>query len=308
MKKFLSNILIFSLLFFAFDKLFIVVRNYTPQLEVDQRLEVLLRGKMDADLLIFGSSVGALGIIASTLSKELNIKAYNLSYPGSNIDFHEYLLRQVLVHGNKKPGTVLLAIDEPSELVQNSSINFRLERLYPLIKYPEIRDELVEREEKNKVLAQLFVLYQFNKSNFDLRQKHFTANDSILPCGSMPSYITTNKFPAEYEQSVSYYIRQNESKYLLNKFNSFVDLCYKNQINLVLVFPPKFKTRNQAFEARFKNLTKNKVLYFSYDDQNPAYRNKQFYVDASHLRNNGALLFSHDLANFLKSKNKLFNH
>ncbi len=305
MKKFLSNILIFSLLFFAFDKLFIVVRNYAPQLEVDQRLEVLLKGKMDADLLIFGSSVGARGIIASTISKELNIKAYNLSYPGSNIDFHEYVLRQVIAHGNKKPNTVLLTIDEPSELVQNNSINFRLERLYPLIKYPEVRNELVEREEKNKILAQLFVLYQLNKSNFDLRQKHFTVNDSILPCGSMPSYITTNKFPAQYEQLASYYNKENESEYLLNKFNSFVDLCYKNQINLVLVFPPKFKNRNQAFEQRFKELTENKALYFSYDDQNPAYRNKLFYVDASHLSTNGALLFSQEVANFLRAQNKI---
>jgi hypothetical protein len=305
MKKFLSNILIFSILFFAFDKFFIVVRNYAPQLEVDQRLEVLLKGKMDADLLIFGSSVGARGIIASTLSKELNIKAYNLSYPGSNIDFHEYLLRQVLAHDNKKPGTVLLTLDEPSELVQNSSINFRLERLYPLIKYFEIRDELVEREQKNKMLAQLFVLYQFNKSNFDLRQKQFTVNDSILPCGSMPSYTATTNFPAKYEQLPSYYDKENESIYLRNKFNSFVELCHKNQINLVLVFPPKFKNRNQAFEERFKELTENKALYYSYDDQNLAYRNKLFYGDASHLRTNGALLFSQELANFLRAQNKI---
>jgi hypothetical protein len=129
----------------------------------------------------------------------------------------------------------------------------------------------------------------------------------MLPCGSMPSYITTNKFPAQYEQLASYYNMQNESEYLLNKFNSFVDLCQKNQIKLVLVFPPKFKNRNHAFEKRFKNLTKNKALYFSYDDQNPAYRNKLFYVDASHLRTNGAALFTLDVANFLKEGNKI-NH
>jgi hypothetical protein len=79
-------------------------------------------------------------------------------------------------------------------------------------------------------------------------------------------------------------------------------LCCKNQITLVLVFPPKFKLRNLAFEERIKNLTESKALYFSYDDQNPAYRNKLFYEDASHLRTNGALLFSLDVANFLRAK------
>lgn len=302
MKHFIVKILIFSIVFFAFDKLFILLRNRAPELEVDKRMEVLLQGKMDADLLIFGSSVGARGIIASTLSKELNIKAYNLSYPGSNIDFHEYLLTQLLENGNRKPKTILLTLDEPSELILNSSINYRLERLYPLIKYPKVREELLVREEKSKLLSDLFVLYQFNKSHLDLRKKNFTAHDSIMNCGSMPSYTTTTNFPAKYEQLPSHYNKENESKYLLNKFNSFVDLCCKNQITLVLVFPPKFKLRNPAFEERIKNLTESKALYFSYDDQNPAYRNKLFYEDASHLRTNGALLFSLDVANFLRAK------
>jgi len=305
MKKFLSKILIFSLLFFAFDKLFILIRNYTPQLEVDQRLDILLQGKMDADILIFGSSIGARGIIASNLSKELNLKAYNLSYPGSNIDFHEYILRQALEHGNKKPKTVILTIDEPAQLIKNNSINFRHERLYPLVKYSEVRNELVLREEKNKFFAQLFVLYQLNKSNFDLRKKHFTIHDSIMPCGSMPSYNTTNNFPAKYEQLPSTYHKEKESKYLLSKFNSFVNLCYQNKINLVLVFPPKYKNRNKALEERFKFLTKNKALYFSFDDQNPVYRNKLYYEDASHLRTNGAIIFSQDLAIFLQHQSKI---
>jgi hypothetical protein len=304
MKKFLSKILIFSLLFFAFDKLFILLRNYTPQLEVDQRLEVLLQGKMDADLLIFGSSVGARGIVASTLSKELDLKAYNLSYPGSNIDFHEYVLRQVLENGNKKPKTVLLTIDEPAQLIENNSINFRNERLYPLVKYPKVRNELVDREEKNLLLSQLFVLYQLNKSNFDLRKKQFTIHDSIIACGSMPSYNRTNNFPAKYQFIPPIYNKEKESKYLLEKFNSFVNLCHQNQINLVLVFPPKYKNRNIVVEERFKFLTQNKAIYFSYDDQNPVYQNKLYYGDASHLRTNGALIFSHDLAIFLRNQSK----
>jgi hypothetical protein len=68
MKKFLLNILVFSILFFAFDKLFIYLRSASAERQVDKRLEVVINGKMDADLLIFGSSIGAQGIIASSLS------------------------------------------------------------------------------------------------------------------------------------------------------------------------------------------------------------------------------------------------
>jgi ABC-type siderophore export system fused ATPase/permease subunit len=49
-------------------------------------------------------------------------------------------------------------------------------------------------------------------------------------------------------------------------------------------------------------LTRNKASYLFYNDQNPAYQNKFYYVDASHLRANGAELFSHDVAQFLKAQ------
>lgn len=304
MKKFLINLIIFAALFFALDKLFILIRNRAPELEVDKRLEVLLQGKMDADVLIFGSSVGARGIIASTLSKELNCKAYNLSYPGSNIDFHEFILRQLLNNGNKKPSCILLTVDEPSALIANTSINFRLERLYPLVKYPQVRNELVERGEKNKFMNEIFILYQLNKSNLDLRKRNFTALDSILPCGSMPSYHVTNNFPSTYETKTVSYAIDKESPILLNKFISFVDLCAKNKIQLIIVYPPKYRLRNIAFEERIKSLTLNKAFHFMYDDSNSAYKTKLNFGDASHLTTNGALLFSIDVASFLSS-NKL---
>jgi hypothetical protein len=300
MKKFLNKILIFSVLFFAFDKIFILVRNYAPQLEVDKRLEIILQGKMDADLLIFGSSVGARDIIASLISKELNTKAYNLSYPGSNIDFHEYLLRQLLENKNKKPRTILLTVDEPNQLIENKSINFRLERLYPLLKYEQVRKELVKREDKNSILAQLFVLYLFNKSNFDLRKKHFTIHDTLQACGSMPVYATTKNFPTHFEQNSNYYDKSKESEYLLNKFNSFVNLCNSNNIKLIIVYPPKFRAKNISFEHRFKSITEQKALHYSYDDHKIEYQDQSYYNDASHLRMNGAILFSYDIINYLK--------
>jgi ABC-type siderophore export system fused ATPase/permease subunit len=70
----------------------------------------------------------------------------------------------------------------------------------------------------------------------------------------------------------------------------------------VLVFPPKFRPRNILFEERMISLTRNKASYLFYNDQNPAYQNKFYYVDASHLRANGAELFSHDVAQFLKAQ------
>jgi hypothetical protein len=302
MKKILLNILVFSILFFAFDKLFIYLRSAAAERQVDKRLEVVINGKMDADLLIFGSSIGAQGIIASSLSKELNIKAYNLSFPGSNVDFHEYLLNQVLINGNKKPKLVLLNVDEPAELIANTSINFRLDRLYPLVKYESIRDELNKREGKNKWFSQFLILYQLNKSNLDLRQKKFNTYDTILPCGSMPSYLTTNNFPSNYPSQALKYNIKDESPYLIKKFQSFINLCAKHHIKLVIVYPPKYRPRNKTFEERIQFLAGNKALHLMYNDQDSLYRDKINYIDASHLRTNGAHLFTKEVAIYLKAQ------
>ena len=94
--------------------------------------------------MVFGSSRGARNIIASQIEDSLSIEAYNLSYPGSDITFHEFMLRSVLKF-NKKPKIVLLVIDDPARVLPDEIIKFRLDRLYPLSKYDYINEELMSK-------------------------------------------------------------------------------------------------------------------------------------------------------------------
>src|SRR5262245_26022988 len=70
LKIFWIRIFIFSLCFFALDKLFVFQRNRISSLEVDTRLENIVSGQMNKDVLIFGSSRGARNIIASQITSE----------------------------------------------------------------------------------------------------------------------------------------------------------------------------------------------------------------------------------------------
>jgi hypothetical protein len=74
-------------------------------------------------------------------------------------------LQNCLRNGNKKPNLLILAVDNPAELEETPSIRFRFDRLYPLVKYPEIRNTLIEKGEKNKILSELFVIHQLSISN-----------------------------------------------------------------------------------------------------------------------------------------------
>ena len=185
MKKFIITILLFAVVFFLFDKLFYVFIYTAPSKEVDKRLELLITGNINKDLIIIGSSRGARNIIANQIEAKTGLTSFNLSYPGSDIEFHEFLLKTLLKF-NKPPKVILLPIDNAAELTQNETIKFRLDRLYPLVKYNYISQELVNRNEKNDKLLKYFMLHRICKSNFSIQQKHFTPLDTILPCGSMP--------------------------------------------------------------------------------------------------------------------------
>ena len=107
MKRFLIRFSAFILCFFIVDKAFILVRDSSPEREVDKRLEYILNGKIQSDLIIMGSSRGARSLIAKQITDSTGRSAYNLAFPGSDITFHEYVLRLLLeTKGNKRPSTI----------------------------------------------------------------------------------------------------------------------------------------------------------------------------------------------------------
>lgn len=306
MKKFIIQILFFIIAFFLFEKAFYIFLYFSPKLEKDKRLEYVLNGNMNKDLIILGSSRGARNIIASQIEDSLNISCYNLSYPGSNIEFHEFILR-ALIKYNRGPKILLLVVDDPHELLHHKPLQFRLDRLYPLVKYKYINNEMIIRKEKN-FLSKFLILARINKQNFDLRQKQYSKFDTLKSCGSMPISFQKNGF--EYynndnkENKYNYDIGNEvaEKKVALEKIQN---LCLSNGIKLVIVYPPNLSGHNLSFNSRIEELTKLANFYIKNDTTNYAYKNKKYFHDEVHLNTNGARIFTNDIINKMK-KNKNF--
>ena len=301
MKLFWIRLLIFSLCFFAFDKLFIFQRNRIASLEVDTRLENIITGHMNKDVLIFGSSRGARNIIASQISGELGVKAYNLSYPGSDIQFQDFLLKEV-IKNNKPPKLIILTVDDSQELAANKLLKFRFDRLYPLVKYPAIREELVARGEKSAFFSKMFILYQLGKNCFSFSQKRFSKLDSIGNCGSMPLSFQKANYEFSYSNDALKYSGTIESRDKINSFLDFVNICHNKHIKLVIVFPPNFRRPNRDFEKRIISLAGEKTFFIHYDTTESVYYDKKFYYDGSHLVTSGAKIFTEEIIDNL-SKN-----
>ena len=302
MKKFLVKIVVVSILFFFVEKIFYVFLFVSPSIEKDKRLEKVIKGEMNKEIIVLGSSRGARNIIASQIEDSLNLSSYNLSYPGSDIEFHEFMLRSLLKF-NKKPKIVLLAVDEPAELLQSETINFRLDRLYPLAKYNYINNEMIKRGEKS-FLSRFLVLSRINKRNFDLKDKNFSALDTITDCGSMPISFQGKNAQFNYKKTTDNYSVIDE---LPNKVDSFLNLqklCVSNNIKLILVFSPNFKKPSILFEERLQQLSDAKTSFYAYDTLNYIYRDQSYFYDEYHLLNKGAKIFTNEIIAELKNQLK----
>ncbi len=298
-KKFLISVAVFSVIFFIIDKCFILVRNASAGLEADKRLEQIITGKIDADILIYGSSRGARNVIAQQIADSLGKKAYNLSYPGSDIEFHDYLLTETLKY-NRKPETVVLVVDGASELMNDATIKFRFDRLFPLVKYEPIRNTLVEKGMKNSILMKLFVLHQLNLNNFLLFQKKFSSLDTVFSDGSMPVSFQSKRFTGKYDSSAVKYRIEEEQQPKLQAFLSFINTCQQNKIRLILAFPPNYFPVSQDAVNRLEQLSAGKAQYMFYDSAQKAYTDPSYYYDYSHLQRKGAVIFTNELISFLR--------
>ena len=117
MKGFLIKIVLFALLIFLVDKLFIIIRNKAPEFDFDRRLEMVIEGNVNKDIIILGSSRGQRNIDVQLLKDSLNTeKVFNLSYSGSTPEFQEFVLDQ-LIKNNRKPKLIIKLLDDDFELI-----------------------------------------------------------------------------------------------------------------------------------------------------------------------------------------------
>lgn len=305
MKKFAFKLLLFASLFLMYDKLFIIVANRSAEAEVDKSLEYLVKGEINKDIIMIGSSRGSRAIIAEQIEKKTGFSAYNLCYPGSTVEFHEFILRTLLKF-NDPPKLIFFVIDDDIYFLHDEArtIIFRKDRLYPLVKYPYIREELINQGEKDKFLSKFLILHQLNKANFDIRKKRFTPIDTIMNCGSMP--ITWQKKGIDWQNGTDerVYTRDNEVAEKVDAYREIIKTCNLNNIELVIVFPPLHRTHSISFENRMRELSDDKVHFYIYNTENQIYRNKDYFHDRGHLMRKGAEIFTSELVDYLNDSFK----
>lgn len=298
MRNFIFKLFLFILCFLVFDKVFLILTNELAENEDDKRLESLINGEINKDIIIAGSSRGSRGIIASRIEERISFSVFNLCYPGSDVEFHEFIVR-ALVKFNTPPKILLLVVDDNLEFLLNNKISFRKDRLYPLVKYPYIRKELSKRENKSKFILDICVLSRLNKASYNFRTVGVSLLDSIMSCGSMPISQKWQERNLEYYSEDRKYSLNGEISVKCSAFVNIINLCEMNSIKVVVVFPPNFQTHSKSFEERIRNMCDEKVYFYIYNQKNPIYKNQDYFYDEDHLMKSAAIVFTDEIIDYL---------
>jgi hypothetical protein len=295
MKKFLITLLFFGCLFFIADKVLYLKMQSLPEREYDKRLESIILGKMNQEILIFGSSRAQHNVYSDLIEENLHLKTYNLGYRAASINFQLYLLKKVLLH-NKAPKKILLTLDDDREFFLETSLHFRYDKLYPLIGCQEITNDLIKHKELSPFAVGFYSARigwnQFTKPKLPTIYDIWTPKGTVLLDSDLP------QFDKIYFKSKKYDIK-NELSERLYAFTEFQTICKKKKIQLYLLIPPNFGEQNSVFITRIRQLVvakETKLLY----QKDTVFNNSNLFSDHAHLNKKGAIVYTKQIIQEIK--------
>jgi hypothetical protein len=121
--------------------------------------------------------------------------------------------------------------------------------------------------------------------------------------GSMPLDGKSSLFnPIGFYYNNEQYNKDGESELYKKVLTDFVNICRKNDIELIFIYPPNFSSLSYSFVERINELTNNSVESYIYNVDNPAYFDKNYFYNSGHLNTNGATRFTLDIIYYLENR------
>ncbi len=105
---------------------------YAKKEKHDHRIEWLLDKKINAEILIIGSSRANNNYSPEVIMNQTGHTCYNLGMSGTNIVFHETILDLVLMNPNK-PKLIVYNIDDYVSLYDIKNVVYRKDFLFPYV-------------------------------------------------------------------------------------------------------------------------------------------------------------------------------
>lgn len=269
----------------------------------------ILSGSINADLIINGSSRPLTAISPAILDSVLNLSSYNLALNG-----HEFYMENIryLLYSkyNKPPKIIVQALD-----LQSLRTSARLP--YPDAFLPYLNYELIET-------ASEFYNNHFNYFDFNFPAYKYFYKYKIQFIGfceyfnlkhfDYEKYRGFRKLDRPWDGLTEKFIAKNPNgieieldSIVIKLFDSFLQDCKRNNINLILVYTPEL--------IEYQNLTNNRLEIISvykhfankYDlnfldySKDSISLNKSYFYNTQHLNKIGSDVFSRKLSKDIRN-------
>ncbi len=300
-KSKIKNLFIAIVLILVIDQcLGIVIPFFAKKQKRDKRIELLLNNKISSDIIILGSSRALNNYNPELINKITGRTCYNLGFSGSNIVFHEMVL-DLILESKYKPKTIIYNIDDYGTLYSVNGIEFRKDLLLPFVENKLINTTICKELKKAYWASQICQAYKQNV-NFStaisflvrgIENEDYKTNkiDSLganlmvqRELDSIPNYIKHRKYPDPEKTNLEY----------MESFKNIQNKCLKNNIQLIICYPPLLMNPTPFLKPKIKALKSVKCKLYVADT---LLRDPKFFFNPDHLNKDGANFFSKHVSN-----------
>jgi hypothetical protein len=301
MKKFVIKSLIFALSFLAMA--YVTDEITSDSLRKSKQgyfgvWNVLLTGKINADIVINGSSRAWVQIDPAVLERQFHKRTYNIGIDA--YAFHmQYCRYLLLVQRSKIPKTIIQVLDY--------SIFNKAEYLYyPDQFFPYLSDSTINKcISEYKGISRLDQMIPFFRYRGKTQLFSHAAKILLRPDLNEPDRYNgfqAQNFPwnDDLEKAKLSFPNYHEpvDSSVVNLFRKYIEDCQHRGIKLIFVYPPDYiegqdfvKNRKDIF-ALFERIAKHyQIPYYDYSNHPMAMERKYFY-NTEHLNASGSELFT----------------
>lgn len=316
MTSFLKLVLIFALLPVVVGlPLDLLLSNQLKQSTTFAHGEIpvwndLYGGKIDSDMVVYGSSRAWVHIDPSLLSKRLGYSSYNLGINGHNF-WLQYYRHQTLLKYNKKPKYIIMSVDVFS--LEKKKDLYNSEQFLPFMLFDRDIMEATESYAGFKTIDYYLPFIRYIKYPKAIAEpishlflEHNTEVIRNRGYKGMDKKWTDDLANAKKEMDL-YEAKLDQPSIKL--FDDFLSECKKTNIKVILVYAPEYvegqefvKNRGEIIDIFKRFSDKFDVPFIDYSNDELRDK-KEYFYNAGHLNRVGAEIFTNKLVDDLMEGN-----
>ncbi|MDZ7896566.1 MAG: hypothetical protein U5N85_00850 [Arcicella sp.] len=272
----------------------------------------LYNSKINADLLVMGSSRAEFHISPKILDSVLSLNTYNLGLSAWHFDMQYARFRMYLQH-NRKPKYIIQNVDVYGFSKRQDVIDYQ--QFLPYIQDTILQKTIVGHKGEFDIFQRNIPLWKY-KNDPNLAFEGF-----FNFAGNTAPYDTTTKFKGyqgnnyvwnqDFERFKKRYpkgAKYRFDKEVLRQFNEFLALCKRENIKVFLVYAPEYyevqtfyKNKGDLIKLCHKSALKYDCQFLDYSKDSLCY-DRQYFYNSQHLNKRGAEIFSLELSQAIKVK------